>query len=134
MKKIIFLLFVISGFSFADGFYCAGAFDYDINNTIEYAEPDNYKTEITIGYEWKLFYGEFETLTDVTKAANVSFSPYNVEYYARAGVRYNMLYCEYEHLCMHGIDTYNPRGGYNRLTIGFDTRYAKNKDARARLH
>lgn len=127
MKKIIFLL-LITAPAFADGFYCAGAFDYDINNTQSYAEPDNMRTEIIIGYEYRWFYGEFETLTDVTKSAtSIGFKSYNVEYYARAGVRIDVIYLEYEHLCLHGVDKYNPRGGYNRITIGFDTRYAKNK-------
>jgi hypothetical protein len=58
------------------------------------------------------------------------FSPFEQDYYARAGYRYKKVFVEWEHLCVHGIDYYNSsRPGHDRFTIGFDTRqYEKNNN------
>lgn len=122
MKKIILLLLVTTALS-ADGFYCAGSFNYDARKQ-EYKLPDGdyFVTDITAGYEFKGLYAECETVTDTIKTYDHMFKPYSTDYYMRGGMRYKTVYLEYEHLCTHGIDKYGPRASHDRFTIGFDTR------------
>ena len=123
MKKIIVLLLLSVSLS-AEGFYSAGAFSYDAVHADPFVQDGMYfTTSVLIGADWKFIYTETETVTDVTKSDKHMFSPYNTEYYARVGATYKKVYIEYEHLCIHGVDEYNPQGGHDRFTIGFDTRY-----------
>ena len=123
MKKIIVFLLLSVSLS-AEGFYSAGSFSYDQTKVkADIPEGVYFTTSVIIGADWKFIYAETETVTDVTKAGKHMFSPYNTEYYARVGATYKKVYIEYEHLCIHGVDEYNPQGGHDRFTIGFDTRY-----------
>jgi hypothetical protein len=119
MKKIILLLFISSGL-FADGLYSAGSFGYDWFG-------NEFKTSISVGYEFKGLYIEAEQVTEMTKADLYFFSPNRAEYYARAGFVFRKVYISWEHLCIHGIDRRVLDTGHDRFTIGFDTRlYEKN--------
>ena len=120
MKKIVLLLFITAGL-YADG-YTAGSFGYDWFN-------DDFKTSVLIGYEFRGLYFEGEQNTYMGKSKLYMFDPFEAEYYVRTGFVYKMVYLEYEHLCIHGIDQYNSPAGHGRVKIGFDTRLNdKNKD------
>jgi hypothetical protein len=125
-KTLIALLFICSAL-YAEGFYSAGSFSYDYTNTESYAMDGNlFQSDVVVGYEFKGLYIESDTVAQMIKSPITSgFRPYRTEYYMRTGYRFNMIYFEYEHLCIHGVDLRNPQGGHNRFTIGFDTRYEK---------
>lgn len=124
MKNIFIIGLFMCCSLFAEGFYSAGSFSYDESKTkFNIPEGEYFTTAVIIGAEWNGLYAESETVTDMIKGDKHVFSPYNTEYYARAGYRFKKVYIEYEHLCVHGVDRYNPQGGHDRFTIGFDTRY-----------
>lgn len=122
-KKLIIIL-LLSSALYAEGFYSAGSFSFD-ETKVKAGIPDGqyFTTAVIIGAEWNGLYAESETITDMVKGDKHVFSPYNTEYYARAGYSFKNVYVEYEHLCIHGVDRHNPQGGHDRFTIGFDTRY-----------
>lgn len=120
------VMFFISASLFSEGFYGAGSFSYEpVKVADDIPEGDYFRTSLIAGYEWNGLYAETEQNTDMVKGALHMFSPYNTEYYMRAGYRYKQVYVQYEHLCVHGVDRYNPDGGHDRVTVGFDTRFEK---------
>lgn len=122
MKKILFVM-LFSSVLYAEGFYSAGSFSYEpMKVADDIPEGDYFRTSVTVGVEVYWLYIEAEQNTDVTKGSLHMFSPYNTEYYMRSGFKFKQIFVEYEHLCVHGVDRYNPDGGHDRITIGFDTR------------
>jgi hypothetical protein len=125
MRKILFLLLCLP--LSAEGFYSAGSFSWEaVKIAHDIPEGEYFRTSVIVGAEKEMFdftgYAEAEQNTDITKGYLHQFKPYSAEYYIRTGVKYGSIYIEYEHLCVHGVDVYNPDGGHDRFTIGFDTR------------
>ena len=82
----------------------------------------NFYTSIGVGLEYKFIYAEAELNTYMVKADSYMFQPYTQEYLIRAGLRYNVISIQYEHLCAHSIDGYGDNYGYDKVSIMFDTR------------
>jgi len=131
MKRIlIIILFLLSVSAFAESdfrFYSFGEFSYYPMLTDSVSMPYGiyFGTNIGIGIEWKSLYVEVNQNVFMTKGASFTFAPFKEEYFVRAGFSFWAIGISYEHLCTHGVDNLRNYGGYDKISINFDTRRLK---------
>jgi len=130
MKKlIIIILFLIPIHLFSGDFrfYSFGEFSYYPMLTDSVSMPYGiyFGTNIGIGIEWKTLFIEVNQNVFMTKGVSFTFTPFKEEYFIRAGFSFWAIGISYEHLCTHSVDNFRNYGGYDKISINFDTRRLK---------
>ena len=140
MKKgiLVILIMLVSSAVFSLELYTFGGLSYDytkVDSSIPYGN-EWFESTLAAGVQHRegniLLYTEVEIQTEMYMSGTgteslLSFMPTHNDYYVRAGVWLYMFFVEYEHLCSHNVDRvdYSRNGGYNRVTVGFDSRGAR---------
>lgn len=124
MKKIFIILFISSSL-FSDGLYSTADISYKPMNKTGFIIPEGiyFQTNIVLGYEYNGVYLQTILTTEMIKYKKHMFSPFLQDYKIQAGYKYKMFYVEYSHLCGHGIYPTKANYGYDKITIGYDTRW-----------
>ncbi len=134
MKNLIVILFLLSSFNLFPNncFYSSGEFSFFPNYVSkDHVVSERYEldkdsliffTSLTVGYQYKFVYAEAELSTFMLKEDGFLFQPYNQNYYIRAGLKYKMFSVEYEHLCKHTVDGFGINGGYDKISLKFNSK------------
>ncbi len=130
MKKIILILVImlIGSVTYAENkdfrFYSFGEFAYYPTLVDPYPNTEGiqFSTTVAIGFEYKFLFVEVQQTVNMVKSDKMMFQPYREKYYLRAGVNIWALTFEYEHLCTHAVSMNGNLGGYDKVSIQFDSR------------
>lgn len=142
MKRLI-LVILVSVSTFVvfseDLFYVAGTMSYLPNLVMQNKPVDNtafaiadstdskifFEADILGGIQWKGLFAEAEVQTDMlfNNSQNlIQFCPYRVDFYVRVGYKIKWFKVEYEHLCVHGVDSRMIQGIHDKISISVDSR------------
>lgn len=127
MKKLLIILILfmsVLAYGENSNFYSFGEFAYYPSLVEDYEIPEGiyFSTDIGVGFQYRKFYIELEDEVNMIKSIYHMFQPYKEKYYLRVGIFFSFFNIEYEHMCIHNVDWRGTGGGYDKISIKFDSR------------